>query len=93
LSHPIFIGTCITSYKDLRGDRPFQVLAKINDNAYKIDLPGKYNVSNTFNVSDLSLYDADNELRSLRPKAFKERGNDEDIQAQVQVETLIEESL
>ena len=35
----------------LRGDRPFQVLDKINDNAYKIDLPGKYNVSNTFNVS------------------------------------------
>jgi len=74
-----------------RGDGPFQVLAKINDNAYKIDLPGKYNVSNTFNVSDLSLYDADNELRSLRPKAFEEEGNDEDIQAQVQVETPIED--
>jgi len=63
-----------------RGDGPFQVLAKINDNAYKIDLPGEYNVSNTFNVSNLSLYDADNELRGLRPKAFKEGGNDEDIQ-------------
>ncbi|XP_068466680.1 uncharacterized protein [Phaseolus vulgaris] len=35
-----------------RGDGPFQVLEKINDNAYKIDLPSKYNVSNTFNVSD-----------------------------------------
>jgi len=64
-----------------RGDGPFQVLAKINDNAYKIDLPDKYNVSNTFNVFDLSLYDADDELRSLRPKAFEEGGNDEDIQA------------
>jgi len=50
----------------LRGDGPFQVLTKINDNAYKIDLPGKYNVSNIFNVSDLFLYDADDELRSLR---------------------------
>ena len=45
-----------------RGDEPFQVLAKINDNTYKIDLSGKNNVSNTFNVCDLSLYDADNEL-------------------------------
>jgi len=55
-----------------RGDGPFQVLAKINDNAYKIDLLGEYNVSNTFNVSDLSLYDANNELRGLSPKVFEE---------------------
>jgi len=33
-----------------REDGPFQVLEKINDNAYKIDLLSKYNVSNTFNV-------------------------------------------
>jgi len=56
----------------LREDGPFQVLAKINDNAYKIDLLGAYNVSNTFNVSDFSLYDVDNKLRGLRPKAFEE---------------------
>ena len=37
-----------------RGNGPFQVLERINDNAYKIDLPGEYNVSSTFNVSDLS---------------------------------------
>ena len=37
-----------------RGDRPFQVLEKINDNAYKIDLPSEYNVSVTFNLSYLS---------------------------------------
>ncbi|KAL4296201.1 hypothetical protein GQ457_12G014770 [Hibiscus cannabinus] len=40
-----------------RGDGPFQILEKINDNAYKIDLPEKYNVSATFNVSDLTLYE------------------------------------
>src|SRR3989442_13245218 len=40
-----------------RGDGPFQVVEKINNNAYKIDLPGEYNVSSTFNVSDLSEFD------------------------------------
>jgi len=33
-----------------RGDGPFQVLKRINDNAYKIELPSEYNVSTTFNV-------------------------------------------
>jgi hypothetical protein len=40
-----------------RGDGPFQILEKINDNAYKVDLPGEYKVFATFNVSDLSPFD------------------------------------
>ena len=40
-----------------RGDGPFQVLQRINENAYKVDLPGEYNVSATFNVTDLSPFD------------------------------------
>lgn len=35
-----------------RGDGPFQVVESINDNTYKIDLPGEYGVHVTFNVSD-----------------------------------------
>ena len=37
-----------------QGDGPFEVLERINDDAYKLDLLGEYNVSATFNVSDLS---------------------------------------
>ena len=48
-----------------RGDGPFRVVERINDNAYKLALPGEYNVSATFNVSDLSpFHDADGDLRT-----------------------------
>uniref|UniRef100_A0A2N9IDR8 RNA-directed DNA polymerase n=1 Tax=Fagus sylvatica TaxID=28930 RepID=A0A2N9IDR8_FAGSY len=55
-----------------RGDGPFQVLERINDNAYKLDLPGEYNISATFNVSDLSLFDVGDDSRS---NPFEERGS------------------
>ncbi|KAL4348378.1 hypothetical protein GQ457_17G008670 [Hibiscus cannabinus] len=54
-----------------RGDGPFQVLEKVNENAYKIDLQGNFNVSATFNVSDLSLYD---DSADLRINPFQEGG-------------------
>jgi hypothetical protein len=36
-----------------RTDRPFKLLEKINDNAYKLDLPVNFGVSPTFNIVDL----------------------------------------
>ncbi|GJX55951.1 retrotransposon protein, putative, ty1-copia subclass [Tanacetum coccineum] len=42
-----------------RADGPFRILKKINDNAYKVELPGHYGVSSTFNVADLSPYTPD----------------------------------
>ena len=57
-----------------RGDEPFQVLERINDNAYKLDLPGECNVSTTFNVTDLSPFDVGEDLRA---NPFQEEGNDE----------------
>ena len=59
-----------------REDGPFQVLEGINDNAYKIDLRGEYNVSVTFNVSHLSHFDVGLDLRMN----FLEEGeNDENV--------------
>ncbi|GJX82445.1 RNA-directed DNA polymerase [Tanacetum coccineum] len=62
-----------------RGDGPFRVLKKFNDNAYKIELPGHCNVFATFNVADLSPYkgDSDNEP-DLGLSLFQEGEDDAD---------------
>ena len=65
---------CRQSKLHPRGDGPFQVIERINDNAYKLDLPGEYNISATFNVSDLSPFDVGDDSRT---NLFEERGNDE----------------
>nr|KYP31454.1 Transposon Ty3-I Gag-Pol polyprotein [Cajanus cajan] len=63
----------------MRKDGQFQVLERINDNAYKIELLGEYNISSTFNVSDLSLFDVDDGDFDLRTNSSQEGGNDEDM--------------
>lgn len=54
---------------------PFQILEKINDNVYKIDLLGEYDVNATFNIFDLFLFDVVDDLK-LNP--FEERVDDTD---------------
>ena len=49
------------------------MIERINNNAYKLDLPGEYNVSATFNISDLSPFDAGTDSRS---NPFEEGGDD-----------------
>jgi hypothetical protein len=51
---------------------------RINNNAYKLDLPGEYNISATFNVYDLSPFDVGDDSRT---NPFEEKGNDGNQQA------------
>ncbi|KAI6688767.1 hypothetical protein NL676_025595 [Syzygium grande] len=60
-----------------RGDGPFMVLERVNNNAYKLDLPGEYGISATFNVSNLTLFDAD---ADLKPNPLDGGGNNVDIE-------------
>ena len=58
-----------------RGDGSFEVLQRINDNAYKNDLPSSYgNVTAAFNVSNLYLFDHSDS----RTNPFLEGENDGD---------------
>lgn len=62
-----------------RSEGPYKVIAKINDNAYKIELPGDYGVHATFNVGDLSPYVDDDGISELRTIPFKGGGDDTEM--------------
>jgi len=62
-----------------RGDGPFQVLKRVNNNAYKLDLPAEYGVHDIFNVIDLSPFVGPNEedkALDLRTNPFQEEEDD-----------------
>ena len=61
-----------------RADGPFKVLARYNNNAYKIDIPrDKYSVSDIFNIKDLSPYHGDEDF-DPRSDLSQGRGDDEE---------------
>ena len=59
-----------------RADGPFEILERLNDNAYKVDLPGDYEVSPAFNIAGLSPYLDDNYLEDLRENSPSQGEND-----------------
>src|SRR5438132_13935427 len=58
---------------------PFKVLEKINDNAYKLELPPDFRVSPTFNISNLRLYLGEEDEMPSRTTPIQEGEDDEDI--------------
>jgi hypothetical protein len=62
-----------------RADGPFNVLKKINENAYKLDLPVDFGVSPTFSIADLKLYLGEEDELELRMTRMQEGEDDVDI--------------
>ena len=62
-----------------RADGPFKVLERINDNAYKLDLPTNFGISPTFNIADLHPYFGENNELESRTTQIQEGEDDEDI--------------
>jgi hypothetical protein len=60
-------------------DGPFKILEKINDNAYKFELPLEFGVSSTFNISDLRPYMGEEDEVLSRITSIQEGEDDEDI--------------
>ena len=47
---------------------PYQVIKKIGDNAFEIQLPADFNISPIFNIGDLTLHQPVQELRTILPQ-------------------------
>jgi hypothetical protein len=62
-----------------RATDPFKILAKINDNAYKLELPTEFGVSPSFNISYLLPYLGEEDEMSWRTTSMQEGEDDEDI--------------
>jgi hypothetical protein len=58
---------------------PYKVPAKINDNAYTLELLPDFEVSPTFNISDLKPYMGDEDEIESRMTPIQEEEDDEDI--------------
>jgi hypothetical protein len=55
------------------------VLERINENAYKLELPADFRVSPTFNIADLKPYLGEEDELESRTTQIQEREDDEDI--------------
>jgi hypothetical protein len=62
-----------------RADGPFNVLKKINENAYKLDLPVEFSLSPTFNIADLKPYLGEQDKLELTMTQMEQGEDDVDI--------------
>jgi hypothetical protein len=73
-----------------RAAGPFKILAKINDNAYRLELPPEFGVSPNFNISDLRPYLREEGEMSSRMTSMQEGEEDEDINTSATIIPSIE---
>jgi hypothetical protein len=73
-----------------RAAGPFKILAEINDNAYKLELPSEFGVSPTFNISDLRPYLGEEDEIPSRTTLMQEGKDDEDINTSTTVIPSVE---
>jgi hypothetical protein len=62
-----------------RVDGPCKILKKINDNAYKLELPTEFGVSTTFHILDLQPYSGEEDEVPSRTTSIQEGEDDEYI--------------
>ena len=62
-----------------RAAGPYKIIEKINDNAYKLELPSEFGVSPTFNIADLKPYLGEEDEFESRTIPIQEGEDDEDI--------------
>lgn len=68
----LLLHFCFLKLLQPTSDGPFQILKRVNDNAYKLDLTSTYdNVSATFSDVNLSLFD----VGDSRTNPFEKGGN------------------
>jgi translation initiation factor IF-1 len=68
----------------------FKILAKINDNAYKLELPPEFGVSPSFNISDLQHYLGEEYEMLSRMTTMQEGEDDEDTNTSATIIPSIE---
>jgi hypothetical protein len=73
-----------------RAAGPFKILTKINDNAYKLELPPEFRVSPSFNISDLRPYLGEEYEMSSRMTSMQEGDDDEDINTSATIISSVE---
>jgi hypothetical protein len=60
-----------------RAAGPYKILEKINDSAYKLELPPKFQISPTLNIVDLKLYLGEEYELESRTTPLQEGQDDE----------------
>jgi hypothetical protein len=69
---------------------PFKILTKINDNAYKRELPPEFRVSPSFNISYLRPYLGEEDEMLSRTTSMQEGEDNEDFNTSVTIIPSVE---